>query len=212
MALSAILLRTTVITMVGALGVLGLSGCVQDPSDPSSGGSSKPHASHSGSASPSSGSSSSASPGASASPSTSPVASGTPVTVTCPSLISGQAMYDYNPNFTLKSDYSAPSGSLGAKARSFKGIACGWINQTSSEIIAVSIARPSAADLVTLKSAAGTGTTVAGLGDAAWFAKKSGAGEFQIFSGSFWITASSALWAPSDDVRALLANVVGNAK
>lgn len=192
------MLRGVFVAAIGTLAVFALAGCVPTPDATKS---------PTDAVAPTPTSSPSGSPSATSTP-----AAGTPVTFDCNTLISRQTIYDFNPNFTLKTDYKAAAGSDASKAIGFKGLACGWINQTSSDVIAVSVAHPAAADLVTLKSAAGTGTPVAGVGDSAWFASKSGTGEIQVFSGPYWITLSSVAFAEPVDLQNLAASVIAGAK
>ncbi|MHB1171314.1 MAG: hypothetical protein ACYCZY_02235 [Lacisediminihabitans sp.] len=197
------LFRSSLVLAVGSITAFGLAACtVTTPVVPTA------------SASPSASSQPSSSPSPTASPSATPTAppQGTPTTVSCNGLLSPQVIYDYNPNFTLKADYTPKAGSDASKAVGYRGLACGWINQTSSGIISVAVAHPAAADLAALRSAAASGTAVSGLGDAAWFRTAAGVGELQAFSGPFWITASSSYFGSPDDVRGLVAAAVATAR
>lgn len=89
------------------------------------------------------GESPSASAPASASPTTTP---DEPVAVpvpTCEELVPADTMYEYNSNVALTSDYAPPvDGIIDRVAET--GIACGWVNLSSGDIIAVAAGAPHA--------------------------------------------------------------------
>jgi hypothetical protein len=192
----SLVIRSAVIVTIGALTALGLAGCKD--STPTRTPSSSSSATPTESSSPTPGDS--ASPAPSAAPGHAP---GTPIGVDCNGLISLQAMYDFNPNYSLQSGYKPKAGTDGSIALGYQGLACSWINQTSGNLIFVNVARPAASDLAALKSAAGSGTAVSGLGDAAFFSKKGQVGQLQVFSGPFWISTSSEFYGTPDDARQL---------
>ena len=129
---------------------------------------------------------------------------GTAVTVTCGTLISAQAVYDFNPNFSLQAKFTPASGTSAAAAVADRGIACSWINQTSSETFTFSVAHPAASSLAALKKTAASGTAVAGYGDSAYFHSVDGAGQVDVFSGAYWMTATSVYFASAADASSLL--------
>jgi hypothetical protein len=201
----SVVVRSTVIAAIGALMVLGLAGCKD--STPTKTPASSSSATPTKSASPTPGDN--ASPAPSAAPSHAP---GTPIGVDCDGLISLQAMYDFNPNYSLQSGSKPKAGTDGSIALDYQGLSCSWINQTSGNLIFVSVAHPAASDLAALKSAAGSGTAVSGLGDAAFFSKKGQVGQLQVFSGPFWISTSSDFYGTPDDARQLAGIAVASAK
>lgn len=198
-------IRGTVIAAIGALTVLGLAGCKN--SAPQKTPSSSSSATPTDAASPSS--QAGDGPAPSAAPSHAP---GTPIAVDCNGLISLQAMYDFNPNYSLQAGYKPKAGSDGSTALGFRGLSCSWVNQTSGNLIFVSAARPAASDLAALKTAAGSGTAVSGLGDAAYFSTKGQLGQLQVFSGPFWISTSSDFYGTADDARQLATVAVASVK
>jgi hypothetical protein len=188
--------RTTAVITIGALALLGLSGCKNTANSPAS----------SSSPSPSATPSSSASARPDAAPSATPVptrAAGTPLSVSCSTLLTPQTVYDFNQNTSLQPAYKPKSGSDGSSALSFNGISCGLVNNSSGAITSVSAAHPSASDLAALKSAAAKGTAVSGLGDAAWFSTSGQNGQLQVFTGPYWVTASSVFFGTAEDARQL---------
>jgi hypothetical protein len=155
-------------------------------------------------------------PAESAAPSATPTPTATPVALTCSQLITADQIYAYNPNFGTDPGYSPKAGSLAAKAAAYKGLACGWLNQTSGDVIEVAVSRPPAGDLTSLKNAAVTnGQSVPTYGvppqiDEAYFAMRGSAGEVQVFRGSYWITAVSTAFAEPGDPAPLIQNVLDN--
>jgi hypothetical protein len=127
----------------------------------------------------------------------------TAVSIKCTDLISPQAMYDYNPNFLLLSNFTPPAGSAAATAIASKGVACRWENSTSGVTIDVSVAQPAPSELDGLKSDAGSRAS----GFDGYFAVKDGTGTAQVFDGAYWATISSKAFFEAGDVVDLFADV-----
>jgi hypothetical protein len=123
-----------------------------------------------------------------------------PVSIPCSTLISTQTMYTFNPNFALQADYAPQSGTAAYTALADKGVACNWINETSSLPITFSVAQPGSIEFASLKASAAKGTPVAGYGDAAYFSDN----RFDVFSGSYWVAATSFYFGTPDDASALM--------
>jgi hypothetical protein len=206
--------RIVVVAALCGLTVFGLASCkdtasANTKSTPTSASSSTSASSPS--ARPTESMSSAAPPVASATPAApAPVVKGTAMGVTCTALLTPQVIYDFNPNFSLQSGFAPKSGTDASKAVGYQGLACSWINQTSSDLITVSAAHPS--DLSSLKATASSGTTVSGLGNAAYFKTTAGVGELQIFDGPFWITLSSDTFGTADDARDLASAAISTVK
>ncbi|MEO6944384.1 MAG: hypothetical protein ABI053_06700 [Lacisediminihabitans sp.] len=198
-----VVIRSAVIVTIGTLTVLGLAGCKDSipTATPSTSNSVTPTES----TSPVPETSTSPTPSAAASH-----APGTPISVDCNGLISRQAMYDFNPNYSLQAGSNLKTDSAGSVARGYKGLACSWINQTSGNLIFVSVAHPAASDLATLKNTAARGTAVSGIGDAAFFSKTGQTGQLQVFSGPFWISTSSDFYGTPEDARQLAKDAVAS--
>jgi hypothetical protein len=175
-----------------------------------------PKASSSPSASPSATPTETATPTPSATPSASATAApGAPaqaVTVDCTTLVSAQAMYDFNPNFGLQVPFTPASGSAAATAKADRGTACNWVNQTSGDTITITIAKPSAADLATIRATAATGTPGSGLGTASYFSAKGQSGRVDVFTGRYWLTATSVYFAGVNDASSLLTEALKSAR
>jgi hypothetical protein len=157
-------------------------------------------------------------PTASATPSPSPTPTpaedaDTAVTLGCDQVLTPDDVYDFNPNFGAAPGYKPADGSAAAVAALHKGVACGWSNQTSGDLIEVSVAQPTAATLADLKSqAAKSSTSVTTYGSAVkgYFATADGTGEAQIFSGPYWVAVTSVEFVEARDAETLVAAVVSH--
>ena len=179
--------------------IAGLAGCVPTPSPSPTG----------------SGASSSPAVTASATPSASPTptVSATPITIGCSQLISADAIYAFNPNFGLLDSWTPASGSAAATAKSEKGIACRWSNQTSGDTIDFSVAHLDSASIESLKNdAVATSTMVPTYGDEAYFSAKKGTGTAIVFRGDFWLVASSVDFLEPGDPADLIDAALGALK
>ncbi|PZQ91852.1 MAG: arginyl-tRNA synthetase [Leifsonia xyli] len=151
----------------------------------------------------------SSSPSASSTPSAPPSSSAaTPVDIPCGTLIAQQAMYDFNPNFSLLSSWTPDAGSAAAQAVAASGVACRWKNDTSGDTIDVSVAAPDSATLEKLKTAAAAGTSADyGVGTGS-FAVVGGAGEATVFDGSYWVVVRSNYFLAPGDASPLVTPVL----
>jgi len=169
--------RLVVPVAVSLLALAALSGCVPTPTP-----------------SPTDTASASASETPSATPTPSPTATAvsTPITIGCNALITPDDMYAFNPNFGLISSWTPKSGSAAATAKSEKGLACRWQNQTSGDTIDISAAHLDTASIESLKNdAVEKSTMVPTYGDEAYFSVSGGVGTAIVFQGDFWLVATS---------------------
>ena len=190
--------RLVVPVALSLLALAALSGCVPTPTP-----------------SPTDTASASASETPSATPTSSPTASAvsTPITVDCNTLITLDDMYAFNPNFGLISSWTPKSGSAAATAKSEKGIACRWQNQTSGDTIDVSVAHLDAASIEALKNAAvEKSTMVPTYGDEAYFSVSGGVGTAIVFQGTYWLVATSVDFAEPGDPADLITAALGALK
>ena len=196
-------LRSTVIVVALAATVaLGLAACVPEPGTSKT---SSPTATDSPSANPA--------PSSTISPTPTPsAAAATATKIPCGTLISAQAVYDFNPNFGLDTGFSPKSGTATAKAVADNGTACNWLNQTSGDIFTFAVARPVAAELASLKTTAATGTPASGLGDAAYFSMSGGVGRVDVFRGAYWLVATSVYFGSAADASALVTTALAALK
>jgi hypothetical protein len=139
-------------------------------------------------------------------------AAATTTSIPCDTLLSGRAVYDFNPNFGLDGSFTPKAGSAAATAVADKGTACNWTNQSSGDTFTVAVARPAAADLASLKAAAAKGSPAAGLGDAAYFSRTGGVGRVDAFTGAYWLVTTSVYFASAEDANGLVAAALGALK
>lgn len=183
--------RIVRIAVIAAVAAVALSGCAPESSEHS--------ASHS--PSPSTSASASASPDASVEPSQNPdaVAEATPVGVSCDDIITAQNLYDFNPNFSRITSPSSVSATA-KQATELKGIACYYVNQTSGELITVTVATPGPTTLAALRTdLAASATPAPALGDA-WFAN----GQTTVLTGAHWVTVASDVFYEAADSKQLV--------
>lgn len=128
---------------------------------------------------------------------------GIPVDLTCEQLLSPQAIYDYNPNVGTDPDYT-PSA-LAQQALQYGGVACGWINQSSSVKVEVAIAQFDTSSLNSVRDAAASKTGAVSLEDVAGTLRTTAAGGVaEAFIGGYWIIIESAGITVIEDVNELL--------
>ena len=139
----------------------------------------------------------------SAEPSEPPTQASTPIDVDCDTLVSPDTMYDYNPNFGLIDDWTPDAGTAAADALDLDGVACRWINQTSSDTIDLSVANLAHDDLEALKNAAVAESTMVPTysADEAYFSVVDGVGTAIVFDRSYWLVATSDATSSSPATR-----------
>ncbi|MET4704296.1 arginyl-tRNA synthetase [Frigoribacterium sp. UYMn621] len=195
-------LRSTIlVAALAATVTLGLAGCVPEPKStpgPTPSTSSVPSASPSVVPSPT--------------PTPSSTASATPTKIPCNTLVSAQVVYDFNPNFGLDNSFAPKAGTAGASAVADQGTACSWLNQTSGDTFAIAVARPAPPALASLKATAAKGTAASGLGDAAYFSTSGGVGRVDVFTGAYWLVATSVYFGSAADANALVTAALGALK
>ena len=123
-------------------------------------------------------------------PSTAPFP-GAPLAIECSTLVTDQAMYDYNPNYGLDDSWRPVSGTPAAKAVDLGGTACAWRNETGGELLIVAAAHPSDDELAAL----GTGAPFAVTGDT---------GTAQSFDNGYWVVTSSTEYLEAADAAPIV--------
>jgi hypothetical protein len=138
----------------------------------------------------------------------------TPVTVTCAQIVTPDQMYAFNPNYGTAPGYTPKDGTLQKQIADWKGVTCGWSNQTSKELIEIAVAQPPASSLEGLKNAAVTSSqpvpTYGVPPQVEGYFKPGTAGEVQIFTGKYWIVATSTAFFEPGDAAPLMQNVLSN--
>lgn len=151
----------------------------------------------------------------SSSPTPTPEATGSPIAQTCGDLLTLQDVYDFNPNYGTAPDYSPTADGLAATAQTYNGLTCGWSNQTSGELIEVSVVAPNDVLMTTLKQQAdadsqpvptyGTPPTVDG-----FFTNAGGNGQAQVFTETYWVALSTPVFGEPGDAEGLMSTVLGH--
>lgn len=134
----------------------------------------------------------------------------TPVDIPCETLLPPQAMYDFNPNFSLLASWTPNAGSAAADAVEAEGVACRWQNDTSGETIDVSVASFDAATLEARANDAYENSTMVPTygGDEAYFSVSNGVGEAIIFQGAYWVVVSSSYFLEPGDAEPIVGPVL----
>lgn len=148
-------------------------------------------------------------------PSSTPTATPTPVTLTCDQMITPQQLYTYNSNVGVNPDYTPTEGTLEARAVVAKGVACGWLNQSSNETMQFAVTKPTPAMLNERADAAVTSSTPVPTYGAppaveGYFSVKGNSGEVQVFTNGYWIVGTSSWFLEPGDAATLVANIIAN--
>ncbi|AMB57946.1 hypothetical protein AWU67_02660 [Microterricola viridarii] len=188
--------RSRSLLLVGslaAIAVLGLAGCSAEPTPESTPGGAATTEPTDGQSTP-----------PTAEPTVEP---GTPITIDCKTLLAPQDIYDFNPNVSTDPGFVPAEGSLAAAAVADNGIACGYLHQTSNELMNFSLSQPSPEQLTLALNAAaasstpvptyGTPPAVSGFFDPA-------SGEIQVFTPKYWLTATSTMFGEPGDAEPLV--------
>lgn len=135
-----------------------------------------------------------------------------PFAIECDALVTLDQMYAFNPNYGYAPDY-APSAAHIVDATELQGTACGWLNQSSGDIIEIAVATPPPGELTSRLNAAaleakpvptyGTPPAVSG-----YFT--SSATEAQIFVDEYWLVLSSPAFVEPGDAQQLASAVLEN--
>lgn len=187
-------LRTGLVLATGALALAALTGC-SPAATPSASGSSTPSAS------------ASAAPSTTATPTPTPTPAGAAVPLTCDEVLTPDDVYAFNPNYGTAPDFTATSATA-KTALSYQGLACGLLNQTSGEIIEVSVALPNPVLMTSLTDKAiASSNPVPTYGAApvsGFFTTKGAIGEAQVFTAKYWVTFSSPVFGEPGDAEQLV--------
>ena len=138
-----------------------------------------------------------------------------PFEISCDALLTAEQLYAFNPNFGSDPGYAPAAEAVVTAVEEDEGTACGYLNQTSGEVIEIAVATPTEQAGEARRNAAalsskpvptyGTPPEVEG-----YFLQAGGSGEAQVFSGPYWIVIDSpALFEPGD-AQQLMTSVLEN--
>jgi hypothetical protein len=139
-----------------------------------------------------------------------------PFSIECDALLTPDQLYAFNPNVGAAPDYEPAAASVVTAVEDDEGTGCGYLNQTSGELIEIAVATPTEQAGETRRNdAALTSKPVPTFGTPpdveGYFLHAGGAGEAQVFHGPYWVVIdSTALFEPGDAeqlVSAVLANL-----
>jgi len=130
----------------------------------------------------------------------------TPVTLTCDELVSPEVIYAYNPNTSFDENYVGAPDTGSALAVENGGVTCAWINQSSGDIFAVSVAQPSSEDLAEFKERASSGTPSVAWGGT--FDSSDDASLAQSFAGPYWVVIEYDYLVEQGDVVPIMDSVL----
>jgi len=112
-------------------------------------------------------------------------------------------MYLFNPN--VGTDPAFDPSALAEEALAYGGVACGWINQTSSDTFSVAVARFDEVNLAAIRAeAASAPGAVALIGTDGFFTMTSGVGIVEAFIRDYWVVVESPAFRAPGDAEDLL--------
>jgi hypothetical protein len=139
----------------------------------------------------------------------------TPFAIACDALLTPDQLYAFNPNYSTAPDYEPGAAAVVTAVAEDAGTACGYLNQTSGEVIEVAVATPTTQAGETRRNDAaltskpvptyGTPPDVEG-----YFVQAGGTGEAQAFHGPYWVVITSADLFEPGDAQQLMSAVLAN--
>lgn len=203
-------LRAALALSGATLALIALAGCAAEETGPKATPAASSTATAKPTAKPTASATATAEPTASATPA--PTAEGAAVDKSCDQILTADDIYAINPNFGVDPGFAATSDTA-VTATSYNGIACGWLNQSSGEVIEVSVAMPNETLANSLKDAAlASGEIVPTYGSApeveGYFS--SATGTAQVFSSGYWVAVGSPDMIEPGDAERVVATVLAN--
>lgn len=132
-----------------------------------------------------------------------------PVAIDCDALVDATTIYELNPNLAIDPSYR-PS-SLASRALDSEGVSCGWINQTSGDVVAVSVASFDEAGLTATREAAngrGGSPTPSNFGGEGVFRTSGSVGVMELVRAPYWIVIESPMFGSATDVDFIVDAVI----
>ena len=135
-----------------------------------------------------------------------PDASASPITASCTDLVNDQTIYDWGSgNYAADPNYAPAADSAAAEIVAHQGLACGWINLSSGEKLAVAVANLSSSAIDEKRSALDADSTaVTDFGDSGWFRVDGAVGIADVIRGNYWIVASSTYFSVPTDATPIV--------
>jgi hypothetical protein len=138
-----------------------------------------------------------------------------PFAIACDALLTPDQLYAFNPNFGVDAAHTPSARPAVAVVDDHEGTACGYLNQTSGEVIEIAVATPTATAVQTLANeAASSSTAVPTYGTppavSGYFTRSGEHGQVQVFSGPYWLVIDSTAIFEPGDAQTLVADVLAN--
>ena len=138
-----------------------------------------------------------------------------PLYKACNELISVEALYDFNPNFSYDASATPKNGSLGEIALTKSGTYCDYINLSSGENIELSVSQISNQSLKDWVQKLHENSRVTEIFDLpaeglGFFSRKNNEGVAQVMIGNTWIVISSTSFYIPEDTISLMSVVVNS--
>ena len=125
---------------------------------------------------------------------------GTTLVYDCDQLIDRTTLASLDPKLTADAGYTPAAGTSAAEAVAIKGTACSWSDAPSATVLVVTVAKPDAGTLATLKTQAGAPTTRFGSSVSAY----TKGNRLQLVTrDGYWATADSPLLADPAKLAAI---------
>ena len=121
----------------------------------------------------------------------------------CEQLVTPDAMYDYNSNVAFTPGYAPPAGGVIARVAA-SGVACGWTNLSSGEVIAVAVGAPDAAarDAFTTEFASWGATSWGGT--SGYFGVAGAEGRAAVVSDGYVVVSVSTTYVEAGDAEPIV--------
>ena len=128
------------------------------------------------------------------------------VGLNCGELLTDQVVYDWGSgNFALDVDYEPAAGSAAAQIVTEGGLACRWVNLTSSETVEVAVAAPASSVLdSTAAAVAASAEPAPAISPTAYFSATDGIGRVDAFTDTYWISGESPWFVGEEDAAPLI--------
>ncbi|GAA1526946.1 hypothetical protein BJ978_002080 [Agromyces terreus] len=138
-----------------------------------------------------------------------------PFAIECDTLLTPEQLYAFNPNYGVAPDYAPSARTVATLVEEHEGTSCGYLNQTSGDVIEIAVATPSESAATTLANdAAAASTAVPTYGTppevSGYFTRSGENGQVQVFTGPYWVVVDSTAFFEPGDAQTLVADVLAN--
>lgn len=121
----------------------------------------------------------------------------------CEQLVSAEQMYEYNSNVALSPDYSPLAGSVVARVAS-TGVACGWVNLSSNEVISLAVGAPDEAVIADFEAEFSAWSPATWDGASGYFGTSGGQATAAIVIDGYVVVSSSTAYVEATDAAPIV--------